>query len=148
MKNSFCILIVAFSFILIGCREKSSLTTYNLKEIGAVIKLPASYKAADRNNIDRLINKQADENIKNEFTKRLLSDTGSKLLIDTLNPLKFIFISKITPYAPIDSNSFYFIIDHERSRSSSKPDINDSTYYVGSKMGSVSGFKFMESKYR
>ncbi len=120
---------------------------YNLKEIGAVIKLPNSYKLADKNNIHRIVHQQTQEKIKDELTKWLLSGPG-ELLIDTLNPYKFIIVSKITPYVPIDSNSFYFVIDHERSLSSSKPNINDSTYYVGSKMGSIAGFKFMESKYR
>jgi hypothetical protein len=148
MKNSLCILIISFSFILIGCGENSGLMNYKLKEIEAVIKLPNSFKPIGQEDVLRAIDKKKDPGFKNGALQFQQLNPNSEMLIDTVDPYKFIMISKITPYAPIDSNSFYFLIDRERSRSSSKPDINDSTYYVGSKMGAIGAFKFIESKYK
>jgi len=41
----------------------------------------------------------------------------------------------------------YVLLDNERKKSSSGPEVNDSTYFVGARIDSTSSFKFIEFKY-
>lgn len=147
VKNNACILITVLSLQFLGCHEKDGLMNYELKKLGAVIKIPDSYKPVTEKDIERIIYKKRDSGFKNDLLRMCRLNPKCEFLIDTLNPYKFIMTSEITPYFKIDSNAFYFTIDHEPSISSSSPNISDSVYYVGSKMGSFSDFKFIESKY-
>jgi hypothetical protein len=147
VKNNTCILIVILSVLFIGCHNKDGLMDYELTELGAVIKIPDSFKSVTEKDIVGIVFKENDLELKNDLLKVYKLNPKCKFLIDTLDPYKFIMTAEITPSFKIDSNALYFIIDHERSISSSSPNINDSVYYVGSKMGSIAGFSFIESKY-
>lgn len=147
LKSNACVLIAMLCLLFLGCHKKDGLMNYDLKKLGAVIEIPDSYKPVTEKDIERIIKKKNDLGFKNDLLRILHLNTKCEYLVDTLNPYKFIMTSEITPYFKIDSNAYYFIIDHERSISSSSPKVEDSVYYVGSKMGSVADFKFIESKY-
>ncbi|RZJ49968.1 MAG: hypothetical protein EOO44_17295 [Flavobacterium sp.] len=120
---------------------------YELPKLKAEIKIPDSYKPVDNIDINRIISRPDDIGFREEMLNFYKTNPKTKLLIDTLNPYSFIMISEISEYVPIDSNSFYGTIEYERNRSSSSPAVEDSTYYVGSKIDSVPNFKFLTSKY-
>ena len=130
-----------------NCSVHNRLMDYDLKELDAIIRIPCLYKSVDEKEIKRIINKENDSRIRDELLTFIIQNPNENLLIDTTNPYKYILISTITPYVVIDSNTFYYWIDHQRSLSSSKP-FGDSQYYVGSKMGRIAHFKFIESKYQ
>jgi len=130
-----------------SCNTDEYLISHELKNIEATIQLPNVYKTVKANDIERIISREGDSTFKNELLEFHVSNPEDELLVDTLNPYKFITISNIKPPVTIDTSFFYLIIDHERSISSSNSNVVDSTYYVGSKMGSVGKMKFIESKY-
>jgi hypothetical protein len=130
-----------------NCSENNSSMNFDLKDLNAIIRIPSLYKSVDEKEIGRIINKENDFQFRDELLAFIIQNPNDNVLIDTVNPYKYILVSSITPYIVIDSNSFYYTIDHERSISCSKPN-NDSTYYVGSKMGIIGNFKFIESKYQ
>ena len=136
------------SLLFISCQKKGNCMNYDLKKIGAIISLPNSYRLVDSNQLDLIVNKKDDEAFKGELKDFYIKNPNKQLLIDTLNPYNFILLSVITPYVPIDTNTLYFVIERERSLSSSSPNVSDSAFYVGSKMDSISNFKFIVSKYK
>lgn len=148
MKFIMYVLILFLPFLFMNCNDdKAGFVDYDLRELDATIRIPGLYKSVDGKEAGRIINKEYDSEFRDELSDYIIRNPDDQMLIDTLNPNKFIVVSAITPYVVIDNNSFYYTIDHERSISGSKQS-NDATYYVGSKMGSVGTFKFIESMYR
>ena len=147
MKITSYFLALISPLIFMSCNTDEYLISHELKNIEATIQLPNVYKTVKANDIERIISREGDSTFKNELLEFHVSNPEDELLVDTLNPYKFITISNIKPPVTIDTSFFYLIIDHERSISSSNSNVVDSTYYVGSKMGSVGKMKFIESKY-
>lgn len=147
MKFTSYLLALLSPLIFLSCHTDDYLKSHELKNLEATIHLPNIYKAVKENDIERIISLEGDSTFKNELLGFYVLNPEDELLIDTLNPYKFITISEIKPHVTIDTSTFYLIIDHERSISSSNSNVVDSTYYVGSKMGSVAKMKFIESKY-
>jgi len=145
MKYLLYLLFIILSFLFMNCNENNNVMNLELKELDAIIKLPGQYKSVEVTEIGRII--YNDSLFRDELLAYLFQNPDDIVLIDTVNPYRYIVVSSITPYIVIDSNTFYYLVDHERSFSGSSPD-SDSTYYVGSKMGSLGPFKFIESKYQ
>lgn len=129
-----------------SCQEDNGLMKYDLENLSATIELPDTYKPVNKERLDRILVWKEDDQFKNELLAYLRKKKSFKSLIDTLNPYKFIFIDEKVAYVKIDTNSMYLLIDSERKKSSSRPGVNDSTYFIGSRIDSNSSFKFIESK--
>ena len=146
MKVNLHIFLYILAILTIGCDADTNLKGFELDSINATIELPRSYKVVNEIEIKTIINKVEDTLFRNELLSFIMLNSEDILLVDTLNPYKFILISDIKPRIEIDSTSFYYIIDKERQKSCTEPKV-DSTYYIGSKIGNYNGIKFIESKY-
>jgi len=130
-----------------SCVEKDNFLEYNLETIRATIKLPDTYGPVSKERLDKILNHKEDQRFKDELFGLIQAKKNVKMLIDTVNPYKFILITENVSYVKIDTTSMYIQIDAERKKSSSRVDINDSTYFVGSRLDSIGSFKCMESKH-
>lgn len=134
------------STLLLSCANKQSTIKFDLKSLGAIIELPGSYVNIDTTYFHNFIFNIRDSLYIKDLYKNLKNIDHEYYLIDTLNYNRFILITNIEPYAKVDSNLFWFVIEKERKISCSKPTI-DSTYYYGSKIGRVGELCYIESKY-
>lgn len=132
--------------VLLSCEDNKLTSRFNLKPLDATIELPSSYINIDTSNFQNFVFNERDSLYRRELYNDLKNNAYDFYLIDSLNYKRFILIAEIEPYERIDSSLFWFIIDRERKISSSKPTI-DSTYFIGSKMGGVGDFPYIESKY-
>lgn len=130
-----------------SCIEKDNPLEYDLETLGATIKLPNTYVPVSQERLDRILNHKEDQRFKDELLGVIQRKKNVKMMIDTINPYKFILITKNISYVKIDTFSMYIQIDDERKKSSSQADINDSTYFVGSRLDSIGSFRFLESKH-
>ena len=130
-----------------GCREKDNFQEYNLEALGATVKLPGTYSPVNKERLNRILNHKEDQGFKDELLSLIQRKKNIKMLIDTINPYKFILITEKVSYVKIDTILMYIQIDDERKKSSSRADVNDSTYFVGSRLDSIGSFRFIESKH-
>jgi hypothetical protein len=141
-------LLISILFLFFqSCVEKDNFQEYNLETLGVSIKLPRTYRPVNKERVDRILNHKEDQGFKNELLSLIQRKKNVKMLIDTINPYKFILITEKVPYVKIDTISMYIQIDDERKKSSSRADVNDSTYFVGSRLDSIGSFRFIECKH-
>lgn len=130
-----------------SCIEKDNPLEYDLETLGATIKLPNTYVPVSQERLDRILNHKEDQRFNDELLGVIQRKKNVKMLIDTINPYKFILITENISYVKIDTLSMYIQIGDERKKSSSRADINDSTYFVGSRLDSIGSFRFLECKH-
>jgi hypothetical protein len=147
MKIYSKLFLITLSILTIGCSDNLNLKEFNLKSLNTTIELSSSYKIVGKKELSAVVYKEQDSQFRTELFGFLEQYPDDVLIVDTLNPYKFIVISDIKPSFKIDSIAFIFLVSKARLASSSEPKI-DSTYYVGSRMGETNGLKFLESKYQ
>lgn len=147
MKYSLYLLISILFLFFQSCIEKGNFLEYNLETLRATIKIPASYSPVSKERLNRILYHKEDQGFKEELLGMMQRKKNIKLLIDTINPNKFILITEKVSCIKIDTISMYILLDSERKKSSSRADVNDSTYFVGSKLDSIRSFKFIEFKH-
>ncbi|MCF8372741.1 MAG: hypothetical protein K9H64_14045 [Bacteroidales bacterium] len=143
-KKSFYLILVILT--IFSCKEKATLQELKIDTICSIIKIPSVYKKVEESDIRKFINQKEDELFRDELLNFASQNSEDLLLLDTLNPFKFILISEIIPSIQIDSIMFWLIIDQEREKSCNEPK-PDSTYYVGSKLKILKNIKYIESKH-
>ncbi|MGM9475741.1 hypothetical protein ACS5PU_04890 [Pedobacter sp. GSP4] len=119
-----------------------------MKNLKATISIPASYQLVNKERLDRVLPEKQDEGFKNELLNQSLTKPKLIFLIDTLKPNRYMMIQDQVPYTKIDTLTLYLLIDDERKKSSSTPEVNNSTFFVGSRMDSIKNFRFIESKHK
>ncbi|MGK0448395.1 MAG: hypothetical protein ACJA2M_002185 [Polaribacter sp.] len=147
MKIYSKLFLITLSILTIGCSDNLNLKEFNLKSLNTTIELSSSYKIVGKKELSAVVYKEQDSQFRTELFGFLEQYPDDVLIVDTLNPYKFIVISDIKPSFKIDSIAFIYLVSKARLASSSEPKI-DSTYYVGSRMGETNGLKFLESKYQ
>jgi len=141
-------LLISILFLFFqSCIEKDNFLEYDLETLRATIKLPNTYGSVSKERLDKILNHKEDQRFKDELLGLIQRKENVKMLIDTINPYKFILITENVSYVKIDTTSMYIQVDDERKKSSSRVDINDSTYFVGSRLDSIGSFRFIESKH-
>lgn len=141
-------LLISILFLFFqSCVEKDNFQEYNLETLGATIKLPGTYSPVNKERLNRILNHKEDQGFKDELLDLIQRKKNVKMLIDTINPYKYILITEKVSYVKIDTILMYIQIDDERKKSSSRADVNDSTYFVGSRLDSIGSFRFIESKH-
>lgn len=130
-----------------SCVEKDTFLKYDLEPLKASIKLPGTYSPLNKGRLDRILNHEEDQGFKDELLSLVQGNKNIKVMIDTINPYKFILIEEKVSYVRIDTMAMYILIDSERKKSSSRADVSDSIYFVGSKLDRIGRFRFIESKH-
>lgn len=118
-----------------------------METLRATIKLPNTYLPVSTERLNIILNQREYQQFKDELLDLIQRNKNVKILLDTINPYKFILIKENVSYVKIDTVSMYTLIDNERKKSSPRTDINDSTYFIGSRLDSVGSYRFIESKH-
>ena len=93
-----------------SCAEKDNLQEYDLETLGATIKLPNTYSPVSKERLNRILNHKEDQGFKNELLGLIQRKKNIKMLIDTINPYKYIshhrkgFVCKDRYYFDVHSN--------------------------------------------
>jgi len=147
MNNKVILTVIALIALLSSCNQNYTRQDFDLGGLNATITLPGYYKNVETLDINSIIKNKELEYFKKDLIKFIAQNPEDVFIIDTINPMNFIFISQIEPYVKIDSMLYYRIIMKEDDYMKSRKE-SDSVFYYGSKMGKIGNLEFIESKYR